>query len=156
MDYRRIVPALLMAGLLAGAVSARAETVRVPKAPDVVPPGGQGRFVPLSVTHLNGDADFPVLLLGKVDAGFPQFAVLVVDARNGKDTWSLRKEPVVFYLLFSGGTGDQQIFLDEGFADQGKASGAFIAGGPEEVKHLLARLGESYNRCRSPAASRGI
>ena len=74
MEYRRIVPALLMAGLLAGAAAARAETVRVPKAPDVVRPGEPSRFVPLSLTHLQGDADFPVLLLGKVDAGFPQFA----------------------------------------------------------------------------------
>ena len=82
--------------------------------------------------------------------------MVVVDARNGKDTWSLREEPVVFYLLFSEGTGDQQIFLDEGFADQGHASGVFIAGGPEEFKHLLARLGASYSRYRSSAGSRGI
>jgi hypothetical protein len=156
MECRRIVPALLLAGLLAGAASARAEIVWVPTAPDVVGPGGEGRFVPLRLTHLNGDADFPMLLVGKVDAGFPQFAVLVVDARNGKDTWSLRGEPVVFYLLFSDGTGDQQIFLDEGFAERGQASGTFLAGGPDEVEHLLARLGASYSRCRSWAALREI
>lgn len=153
---RHCVLALLLAGLLAGAPAARADDTLVSEGPDVVRPIMQGQFMPRGITFLNGDRDFPVVFIKKVGQGFPQFVLLVVDARNGKDTWSLREDPVVFYLLYSDTTNVRQVFLDEGFADQGQASGKFITGGPGEVENLVARLGNSYSRCRSLAAFRSI
>jgi hypothetical protein len=97
----------------------------------------EGQFVPLSLTLLNGDPDFPVLFAEQANGSFPQIVLLVVDARNGKDTWSLRDDPIVFYLLFSDATTVEQVFLEvcrsgAGFrgVHRGGTRGGGIARGP--------------------------
>jgi hypothetical protein len=108
-------------------------------------------FVPLSVAHLEGDPDFPALFLGNTGREYPQFLLVILDARNGKQTWSLKEDATIFFLLLTDPTTVQQAFLDEGFATTGKPSGKFIAGGPEAAEHLLVRLRESHERSRTSA-----
>lgn len=109
------------------------------------------QFTPMSISRFNDDPDSPLLLLAKPGEAGPQFLLLIVDARNGKDTWSLREDAAVFCLALAAPTTIQQVFLDEGFASRGKPSGQFIAAGPEAAEEMIVRLMESHRRSRGLA-----
>ena len=119
--------------------------------PDLTDPAVLKQFVPVSLSGLNGDPDFPVLLFARRGEGVPQFLLLIVDARNGKETWSLREDAAVFYALFADPTTIHRAYLDKGFAATGAPSGEFVAAGPETAEDLVARLGEGYVRSRGLA-----
>lgn len=108
----------------------------------------QGHFVPLRSANWNADPDFPVVFLGNLAEEFPQYVLMVVDARNGKETWSLGEDPVILYFLFSDDRTIRQVLLDRGFVERGHPSGQFLAGGPEAVKDFVARLEEGQRRFR--------
>ncbi len=151
MQYSRVRSGLVIiviTTLCLAAWPAFAETSRPADVPDLLDPAIRALYVPLSVKHFHGDPDFPALLLANVARDFPQFLFVIVDARNGKETWSFQEDAVIFYLLFADQSTIRQGFLDEGFATTGKPSGQFIAGGPEATDHLLARLRESHKRFR--------
>ncbi len=150
MDARRILPAALIAVFLSLG-GAHAQTVLPPGVPDLRDPAVQAEYMPIDISYLNGDPDFPLVVLARRDEGSPQFLALVIDARNGKETWSLREDRAVFYILFVDRTTIQRAFLDEGFAARGEPSGNFIPGGPETAEVMFARLGEAYMRCRGLA-----
>lgn len=135
-------------GLLLISAPGRAEAAPPPNVPDLTDPTVQDRFAPISLAMLDGDPDFPAVLLANRGEGAPQFLLVILDARNGKETWSLRDDAAVFYLLLAAPTKIQQAFLDAGFADRGTASGEFVAAGPGEAEELLGRLREGYLRAR--------
>lgn len=152
MPYRRMLIVVVVAALLyLSAGQASGEMTRPAGVPDLLDPAVQTQFVALSVAHLNGDPDFPALFLGNTTREFPQFLLVILDARNGKETWSLREDAAIFFLLLADPETIQQAFLDEGFAATGTPSGTFTAAGPQSAEHLLARLREGHRRSRGLA-----
>jgi len=152
MRCRPLVLALLVAaGVLAAGARASADTTFPAGIPDLRDPEIRSRFMLLNLARLDDDPDFPVLMLAGVGAGSPALLVVIVDARNGKETWSLREDAAVFYLMLADPTTVERAFLDEGFAASGKASGRFTAAGPGAAENLMARLRESHGRTRRTA-----
>ncbi|MBZ5565927.1 MAG: hypothetical protein LAP13_26340, partial [Acidobacteriia bacterium] len=47
-------------------------------------PNVQAQFAPWDLSHLDGNPDFPALVLARLREGTPHFLLIVVDARNGK------------------------------------------------------------------------
>ncbi len=81
----------------------------------------------MGVANLRGNRDFPVLLLVNATGKQPQALLLGLDARNGKETWSLATDPIILLVVFSDDTTIQAVYVDTGFADLGKASGNYAA-----------------------------
>ncbi len=152
MKSRRMIVLLVVCSVLS-LLSAQARTEAAPPSgvPDLTDPAVLAKFAPVGLSRLGDDPDFPVLLLANLGEGVPQFLLVILDARNGKKTWSLREDAAVFYLLFVDRTTIQQAFLDEGFAGGGQPSGKFIAGGPDTAEELMARVREGYLRYRGLA-----
>ena len=132
-----------------GVAEVAAGTIRPVGVPDLTDPETQARFVALSVSLLHGDPDFPALFLGNLTEDPPQFLVVIVDARNGRDNWSLREDAAIFLLILADPGTIEQAFLDEGFATNGTPSGTFMAAGPETAGNLLNALREIHRRLRS-------
>ncbi len=141
------VVVVLALGLSGWRVSA--QTLRPAGIPDLRGPEIRTRFVALSVGRLDGDPDFPALVLGNLSEGLPRFLVVILDARNGKHTWSLQEDAPVFFLFMADAETVQQAFLDEDFVASGTPSGTYIAAGPEAAMQLLAKLRQSHKRLRS-------
>jgi hypothetical protein len=95
--------------------------------PNIYDPEVRAQFQLLGVANLRDNPDFPVVLLGNTASEEPTAILLGLDARNGKETWSLMSDPVILIVVFSDETTIQDLFVDMGFADQGKASGKFGA-----------------------------
>lgn len=128
-----------------------AHAPRATGVPDLSDPIVLNQFVPVGISPFGGDPDFPMVLLANRSEESPQFVLIILDARNGKETWSIGGDTPVFYVLFADRTTIQQAFLDHGFAVRGEPSGEFIAAGPGEAEKLLAQLREGYLRCRGLA-----
>ncbi len=148
---RVVFASLIAATLLAAAPQSQAAGPQPAGVPNLTDPAVQDAYRPMALSRLNEDPDFPMLLLAGLAEGSPQFLLVVYDARNGKDTWSFREDAAVFYALFSDPHTIEQAFLDEGFARDGAPSGTFLAAGPQDAEHLMARLQESHRRCRGKA-----
>ncbi len=146
--HRHAVVVVVVAALWLSAWPASGEMGRPTGVPDLSDPEVLARFIPLVQSRLNEDPDFPALLLGNTASEFPQFLLVILDARNGKDTWSLREDIPILFLLLADLRTVQQGFLDEGFVTRGFPSGKFIAAGPESAEGLLARARESHRRLR--------
>ncbi len=150
MRHRGTILALLVsAALLVAALPLQVGTPRPVGVPDLTDPAILAQFIPLGRGGLNQDPDFPVLLFANAGEGFPQFVLVVVPARNGRETWSLARDPAVFYLLWSDAATVREVLLDRGFAESGMPAGRVIVGGPEALECLLTGLGEGYRRCRA-------
>ncbi len=154
MNARRVVGALVALGFLLLPPQGRAQAARPPGVPDLSDPAVLEQFLPMGYSPFGGDPDFPMLLLANRGEEAPRFLLVIIDARNGRETWSLWEDAPVFYLLFADSTTVQQAFLDQGFALGGAPSGEFIAAGPEGAEGLASQLREGYLRSRS-LASRG-
>jgi len=50
----------------------------------------------------------------------------VLDARNGKETWSLVEDPMILVTVGKRGEEDPETYVDEGFVTQGVPSGTFV------------------------------
>jgi hypothetical protein len=137
-------------GVMAGAT-------HPPGVPDLTDPAVLGSFLPLGMGQLGGDPDFPVIFLGNTSGDLPRFMLVILDARNGKNTWSVQEDAAIFFLLLADSDTIQQAYLDKGFAASGKASGEFMATGMEGLERLLVQLREGHNRSRrlTPAAWSG-
>lgn len=116
-----IWPLLLGFVLVVAAIPASANQPTLPAGvPNILDPEVLAHFQAEGVTDLDGNPDFPVLLLTSTDGGRPQTLLLGLDARNGKETWSLTADPIILIVVFSAETAVQGLYVDTGFADQGK------------------------------------
>jgi hypothetical protein len=96
-----------------------------PDVPNILDPQVLTRFTPVGVANLRGDPDFPVLILENRLGEYPQVIFLGLDARNGKDSWSLGTDPIILIVLFADSATILGAYVDAGFADHGKASGRY-------------------------------
>ncbi len=93
--------------------------------PNIYAPEVQAHFQPVMVANLRANPEFPLILLVNTAAGQkPDALLLGLDARNGKDTWSLTGDPIILIVAFSGETV-QGMYVDAGFAGHGAASGIY-------------------------------
>jgi hypothetical protein len=123
-----IWPLLLGFVFVVAAIPAWANQPTLPAGvPNILDPEVLAHFQAEGVTDLDGNPDFPVLLLTNTDGEKPQTLLLGLDARNGKETWSLTADPIILIVVFSGETKVQGLYVDRGFADQGEASGTYAA-----------------------------
>lgn len=120
--------ALLVGILVLAQVPAWAGQQTLPAdAPNIFDPDVRAHFQPVGVANLRGNPDFPVLLFLNTEEELPRILLLALDARNGKDTWSLTSDPIVLIVVFSDEMTIKGLYVDTGFADQGKASGSYAA-----------------------------
>jgi hypothetical protein len=87
----------------------------------------RAHFQSVAVANLRGNPDFPVILVVNTTGEQPQGLLLGLDARNGKATWSLNTDPIILIVVFSDDTTIQGVYVDVGFAAEGKASGTYAA-----------------------------
>ena len=123
-----IWPLLLGFVIVVSAIPARASQPTLPAGvPNIHDPSVLAHFQAEGVADLDGNPDFPVLLLTSTDAGQSQTLLLGLDARNGKETWSLAADPIILIVVFPGETTVPGLYVDTGFADRGEASGTYAA-----------------------------
>ena len=117
---------LLVGFVLLAAVPAGAGAPALPAGvPDISDPAVRAHFQPVAVTSLRGNPDFPAVLLVNTTGDQPEALLLGLDARNGKDTWSLTADPIILIVVFADATTLQGVYVDTGFAERGKASGDY-------------------------------
>lgn len=122
---RRMVIGLFLAATVA-AGNAWAQEWSLPKeVPDLLNPQVVKTYALVGTGTLFGDPDFPVIVLQHRGDGAPARVLVVVDARNGKSSWSLQEDPVIFVLVLNSPTGPTVSFADEGFLGTGQPSGVF-------------------------------
>jgi hypothetical protein len=132
---------LLVGFVLLAAVPAQAGTSRLPAGvPNIFDPGVQAHFQPVAVTSLEANPDLPAVLLVNTTGEQPPALLLGVDARNGKDTWSLVTDPIILIVVFADTTTVQGVYMDIGFVDRGQPSGSYGALDPEHASALTELL----------------
>lgn len=87
----------------------------------------RANFEPVAVVNLRDNPDFPMLILIHKAGEEPQAMVIGLDARNGKDTWSLASDPIIVIILFSDPSTISAVHVDAGFSEKGKPSGIYMA-----------------------------
>jgi hypothetical protein len=87
----------------------------------------RANFEPVAVINLRDNPDFPMLILIHKEGEEPQAMVIGLDARNGKDTWSLASDPIILIVLFSDPSTISAVHVDAGFSEKGKPSGIYMA-----------------------------
>jgi hypothetical protein len=124
---RRIGSLVVLVGvaLLAASAVCAAQSVLPARVPNIYDPGVLAQFRPVALATLCGNPDFPVILLA--NATGEQLLLLGFDARNGKDTWSMRDDPLILIAVFSGETTLEGVYVDSGFVDSARASGRYVA-----------------------------
>ncbi len=83
------------------------------------------RFGLTRLGGLQGNPDFPLLLLVHRATTPPGAVLVALDARNGTDIWSLGTDPVVVIALFADPMTLTALYVDRGFVAQGLPSGRF-------------------------------
>ena len=112
--------------LTLSSVSAWAGQLTLPSGvPNILDPEVREHFQLLGVANLRGNPDFPMVLLMNTEEQKPEGMLLGLDARNGEETWSLESDPIILIVMLTDPTTIQALYVDTGFADQGKASGKF-------------------------------
>jgi hypothetical protein len=104
--------------------------------PNIYDPAVRAHYQPVGVTNLQDNPDLPLLLLLNDTEEPPSALLLGLDARNGKDTWSLSTDPIILIVVFADTTTVQGVYVDTGFADGGKASGIYAAVDEKNVSAL--------------------
>lgn len=122
-----IWPLLLGVALLVAAPAWAEQTSLPDGVPNIHDPNVLARFTPMSIGNMGGNPDFPLVLLVNTEGDQPRGLLLGLDARNGKNTWSLNADPAILVVLLSDPTTVQEAFVDAGFVDMGKASGNYAA-----------------------------
>jgi hypothetical protein len=122
-------------------VPAWAETTTLPAGvPNLLDPAVRTHFQRVWVTNLQGNPDFPVVALVNTTGEEPRVLLLGLDARNGRDTFSLTADPIIFILVVARAITIQDAYVDIGFMNRGIASGAYAAVDPENAEALLELL----------------
>ncbi|OGD43093.1 hypothetical protein A2127_00355 [Candidatus Jorgensenbacteria bacterium GWC1_48_12] len=93
--------------------------------PNIFDPEVRAQYQPVDVANLRGNPDFPVLILQNIVGGQPQTMLVGLDARNGKEGWSLASDPIILIILFANPETILGTYVDAGFADSGKPSRVF-------------------------------
>jgi hypothetical protein len=104
--------------------------------PNIFDPEVQANYQVIGVANLRGNPDFPAVLLLSTAEGKPEAILLGLDARNGEEMWSLKSDPIILIVVLSEPATIQGLYVDSGFADQGKASGSFTAVDKEDSPAL--------------------
>lgn len=110
------------------------------------------RFAPVAQGRLWGNPDFPILLIRGLQATDPLFVLIVLDARNGKDTWSLVEDPMILVTVGKRGEEDPETYVDEGFVTEGTPSRAFVAVEGATLSDLTGLLEAGYASATSREA----
>jgi hypothetical protein len=132
---------LLVGFVLLAAVPAWAGAQALPVGvPDIYDAAVLAHFQPVAVANLRGNPDFPALLLVNTTGDQPSALLLGFDARNGKNTWSLSRDPLVLIVVVAGQATIQGVYVDTGFAERGKASGDYTGVDQESLPALLELL----------------
>ncbi len=98
-----------------------------PGVPDIFDRAIRSRFEPVAVVNLRGNSDLPVVVVrNKQEEGQPQVLLLVLDARNGRHTWSLATDPIILIVVFASPSTILSIHTDTGFLERGQASGTYL------------------------------
>jgi hypothetical protein len=119
---------LLVVFLVLAAAPAAAAPAALPAGvPNIYDSEVQTQFQPVGVTNLRGNPEFPLVMLVNTTGQQPGALLLGLDARNGKDTWSLTDDPIILIVALSDVQTIQGLFVDTGFVDQGTASGTYAA-----------------------------
>jgi hypothetical protein len=117
--------------------------------PDIWNPEVRAHFQRVGMANLRGNPDFPVVLLLNTAGEQPPALLLGLDARNGKDTWSLTTDPIILIAVFADETTIQGVYLDTGFVDLGVASGTYAAvdeGNSAALAELLKALTQAVTQ----------
>jgi hypothetical protein len=119
-----------------------------PGVPDIYDPAVRAHYQTLAVVNVQDNPDLPAILLANTDGDQPRGLFLALDARNGKDTWSLTEDPLILIAVYAGAATPEIVYVDTGFVDQGKASGKFIALDPASptFPELIKRFTEGSRR----------
>ena len=104
--------------------------------PNIFDPEVQANYQVIGVANLRGNPDFPAVLLLSTEEGKPEAILLGLDARNGEEVWSLKSDPIILIVVLTEPATIQGLYVDSGFADQGKASGSFTAVDKEDSPAL--------------------
>ncbi len=95
--------------------------------PDLLDPSVQSHFVSLKIGNIADNPDFPEVLLLNESGEQPRALLVGLDARNGTDRWSMEKDPVILIMVLADKMAVERSYIDTGFVDHGKPSGAFAA-----------------------------
>jgi hypothetical protein len=93
--------------------------------PDLHDPQVLAKYVPVQVGTIGGNPDLPMVMLVNRIERSPEALLVGLDARNGKNTWSMLSDPIVLVALFENPTTIRQLDVDPGFLSQGEPSGSF-------------------------------
>ena len=119
---------LLVGFVLVAAVPAGAGPPALPAGvPNLLDPAVRAHFQRVPVANLQGNPDFPVVLLVNTTREESRVLLLGLDARNGTDTFSLTTDPIILVMVFADPATVQDVYVDIGFADRGQASGTYAA-----------------------------
>lgn len=114
-----------------------------PGVPNIFDRSVRVQFEVAAVVNLRGNPDLPVLVVRHKQAdGQPQVLLLALDARNGRQTWSLATDPIVLIVAFAGPQTILGIHVDSGFLERGRASGTYTARNPSSPPALRGILRE--------------
>lgn len=107
--------------------------------PDLFNPEVRAQYRPVQVGSVRENPDLPLLMLVNINGENPKAVLIGLDARNGKNTWSLNTDPIVLIALFSDPSTITDLYLDAGFAKQGAPSGNYQSV-PDPKVELLPEL----------------
>ncbi|HSD50362.1 MAG TPA: hypothetical protein VLG48_03060 [Candidatus Methylomirabilis sp.] len=128
-SLQQIISASILVLLLAvvWAPASAGQAVLPEGVPNIFDAEVRANFEPVAVINLRGNPDFPMLILVHKAEEEPQAMVIGLDARNGKDTWSLASDPIILIVLFSDPSTISAVHVDAGFSEKGKPSGTYMA-----------------------------
>lgn len=112
--------------------------------PDFADAETLAHFTPVAQGSLWGNPDFPVLLARGLEPTGPVFILIVLDARNGKDTWSLVEDPMILVTVAERDGDSPATYVDEGFVTRGVPSGTFVEVGGATLSDLPDLLEGGY------------
>jgi hypothetical protein len=92
--------------------------------PDLFNPEVRAKYQPVQVGNMRANPDLPLLMLVNINGESPKAVLVGLDARNGKNTWSLN-DPIVLIALFADPSTITELHLDAGFSRQGAPSGSY-------------------------------
>jgi hypothetical protein len=122
---RRLVVVSILIFLGAGSVWADGTSALPRSVPDIFNPEVRAHYQPVQVGNLQANPDLPLLMLVNINGESPKAVLVGLDARNGKNTWSLNTDPIVLIALFTDPSTITELYLDAGFTRQGAPSGRY-------------------------------
>ena len=132
---------LLVGFVLVAAVPAGAGAPALPAGvPNLLDPAVRAHFQRVPVANLQGNPDFPVVLLVNTTREEPRLLLLGLDARNGTDTFSLTTDPIILVMVATRAITIRDAYVDIGFVNRGLASGTYAAVDPANAALLLELL----------------